>query len=238
MTYTILQKGCCVNLTTVTDSDFQPWVNWLMDTRLTSNLQSVKLGELHTIETQMSYVEDEIKSGRYFFVARSHTGSPLGILTLTDFTNASAHFTIFFGVTSREKPLLPLEATALLVEHAFSKFNLRRLEGGTRRNGLKGYVDRLSAIGFFPDGMQVAGWVKGDLVELTIRFSLTESFFYELCSLRNGKLWPSDDYISKVLINFKKLKPKEFDYLGDQYIKSITDLNNNQKILLLDAQKI
>jgi hypothetical protein len=238
MSYKILQEGCCVNLTTVTESDFQPWINWLMDTRLTSNLQSVNVNDLHTIESQINYIADEIKNGRYFYVARSHTGLPLGILTLKGFTSASAHFTILFGVTSREKPLIPLESTALLVEHAFSMFNLKRLEGGTRINGLKGYVDRLSAIGFLPDGMQVAGWVKDDSVESTIRFSITESFFYEICSLRNGKLWPSDEYISKVLMNFKRLKTKRFNYISDQYIKSITDLNSEHKFILLNAQKM
>jgi hypothetical protein len=237
MSYKILNKGCCANLTNVIESDFQLWVNWLTDTRLTSNLQSVKVDDLHTIESQMNYVEAEVRNGRNFFVARSHAGSPLGVLTLTDFTNSSAHFTVLFGVTSREKPLIPLEATALLVEHAFSTYNLTRLEGGIRANGLKGYVDRLSAIGFLPDGIQVDGWIKGDLIEPTIRFSITESFFYEICSLRNGKLWPSDEYISKILVNFKKLKSNEFNFISDQYFKSITDLNNMHKLLLRSAQK-
>ena len=238
MSYKILKEGCCANLTTVIESDFRFWVNWLTDTRLTSNLQSVKLGDLYTIESQMNYVEAEIKNGRKFFVARSLAGSPLGVLSLTDFTNSSAHFTVFFGITSREKPLIPLESTALLVEHAFSTFDLKRLEGGTRAKGLKGYVDRLSAIGFLPDGMQVDGWVKGDLTEPTIRFSITKSFFYEICLLRGGKLWPSDEYISKILVNLKRLKTNEFNYISDQYFKSITDLNNTHKLLLLSAQKI
>jgi hypothetical protein len=238
MSYKILKKGCCINLTTVAESDFQLWVDWLKDARLTSNLQSVKQDDFHTIESQMNYVEAEIKKGRNFFVARDHAGSPLGILTLTGFTYSSAHFTVFFGVTSRNKPLIPLEAIALLIEHAFSKFNLKRLEGGTRANGLKGYVDRLSAIGFLPDGIQIDGWVKGDLIEPTIRFSITASFFYEICSVRGGRLWPSDEYISKLLINFKKLKSHKFNFISDQYFQSITDLNDTHKLLLLSAQKI
>ena len=235
MTNRILQKGCCIKLTNIIDSDLEIWVKWLNDSNLTANLQSVTQGAIHTITTQKKYIRDEIKKGRIFLVARNFENLPLGILSLTDITYSSAHFTIFFGATYRDKPLLPLEATALLVQYAFNKLEFKRLEGGTRLNGLKGYVNRLCVIGFLPDGIKMDSWVKRDLVEPTIQFSITRLFFDELCSRRGGHLWPNDDYITKVLATFKELSAEKFNYITDQYIKSFTDLNNSHKSLLLDA---
>jgi hypothetical protein len=238
MTYSTLYSGCCINLTNIIDSDLEIWVKWLNDSNLTTNLQSVTTGALHTITTQKKYIKDEIKKGRIFLVARNFENLPFGILSLTNINYSSAHFTIFFGSASRDKPLLPLEATALLTHYAFEELKIRRLEGGTRINGLKGYVNRLSIIGFLPDGLKIDSWVRDDRVEPTIQFSITRLFFEELCSRRGGYLWPSDDYIKRLLETFKELSTRSFNYISDQYIESITELNNTHKSLLLDADDI
>ena len=235
--YEVFQEGCCVKLTSVIESDYSLWVKWLLAPSLTSNLQSTTERDSHNISSQKIYVKTQEDKGRIFFVARDLNDNPLGILTLTDFTNAGAHFTIFFGGHIRSKPFVSIEATALLVTYAFSKFEIKRLEGGSRLNGLKGWVNRLTSIGFLPDGMQEDGWVKEMLVEPTVRFSITRSYFEELCDRRGGGLWPSDAYISNVINSIRRLTSASFTYISDQYIESLTELRKNHKLLLSNAEK-
>ena len=80
-----------------------------------------------------------------------------------------------------------VEVWGLLLEHAFMRLNLERVEDGTHEN-LKGFIDMLSVVGVRIEGISKNFFLRDGKWSSKVNFSALKEDFINLKSQRGGKI--------------------------------------------------
>lgn len=180
--------------------DYAEWAALLNSPAATPNL-AVGTFPLNA-DTQRQYFIRAQDSGRVLFLVRAKQSHDLlGVCSLSSFDPIRRDI-MTSTVVPRKDPsarLAPLEALAMLVEHAFTRFPVQRVWGGHAESVPDGFIQRRELLGFYTGGYFenstfVGGASRGSFVS-----SVTRERYDVLREQRGGSLWPGSDRASALI---------------------------------------
>lgn len=146
----------------------------------------------NTIEKQRKYFQEAIKdaSKMVFLICDKKDDDIIGVRSLQniDLINRKAEQAMVIGSKKHRMLIYAVEATALLIEHAFERLNLNKIYGGTHEKLLEWF--KLLNIFF---GFEIEGCLKQEFFAHgrywdVFRYALFAETYYELKNSRNGKI--------------------------------------------------
>jgi RimJ/RimL family protein N-acetyltransferase len=161
----------------------------------------------NTRDSQKKYFED-LRSERLTLIIVDKKNRPIGVISLSfiDFNkkNCDISLVVSNDGSLREKPLLSLEAMALMTAHAFESLGMKRVNAGQHIE-LKGWQNRLELIGYKLEGLHIDKFVKGDQIADSMSIAVLYTDYRKIKLHRGGRLFDS-----VVLMNdrIKSLPPK------------------------------
>lgn len=182
------------------ENDFVEWAELLNDSSVTSNLE-VGTFPLNA-DTQRKFFLEARASGRVLLLVRSKASRGLlGICSLSNF-NPIRQDIMTSTVVPRKDPaakFAPLEALAILVQHAFARFPVQRVWGGHTEHVPDGFIRRREILGFYTGGyFQDSALVEGTLSGSFIS-SVTRQRYEILKQQRGGSFWPGSERASALI---------------------------------------
>lgn len=192
-------QGETVKLMPPAENDFKSWAGWISDVE---TMRFLKHGKYPITELQQQeWYELETKKGRLVLMVRSREENQLlGVVSMSevDFENGTASIA---GVIPNKSPsarFAALESRAILMEHAFRSFGLRRLNSTQFYPGNLKWTAFQLLIGWTVESYGFEAIRKGRELIDVVNLSAHVSLFEEICASNNGSLWPGQEVIEKL----------------------------------------
>lgn len=200
----IFIEGEKINLCVPAEEDFSTWAGWFNSQKHTQFLEQGKFP--NTIDGQKDFYFNAIKSNRFISLIKCKSGMLLGVISLSEinYEKSSCQISLVCPVKSKGAPMAALEAMALVVEHAFKRFGMKRVWAGQAYPGLASWNRELEIVGFKVEGFLRNGFVHGWNVTDSIIISVDLQDFLRLTERRDGRLWPGEEVANSVLKEIKK----------------------------------
>jgi hypothetical protein len=184
------RESCCVTSTTIEEEDLVTWSRWINDPKIRENL-SIDPDYVASSDSQAQYLRLEEDKGRTFRAIRGVDRSFLGLVTLKNLSQRNHSFlSIVFPTSSRTNPLLALEAVSIVMSEGFEDLKIERIVVGFNSERLKGWIHRMSLLGFSFDGFWRTQWNERE--QESLQMSMNLSMYNSLILRRGGALWLGD----------------------------------------------
>jgi len=169
------------------------WYKWLNDKSLVRYLEQGVFP--NTKIKQLKYFES-LPNDRIALIIVDKQKVPIGVVSLSFINHEKKSCNIALVVSNdgdkRLKPLVSLEAMALMTSHAFDLLGMKRINAGQHIK-LAGWQSRLELIGYQVEGLHVGNFVKGSETSDGMSIAVCKKNYDLITSKRGGVLW--DNYI-------------------------------------------
>ena len=168
------------------------WFSWFNDKATTRYINQGAWP--NTIEKQTAYVE-ALKHDRtrlVLCIVDRRTQRHRGVVSFSsiDLLNRRAQIAIVMGA-KRYPPEAPIEAMALMTQHAFDRLNLLKLNAGQCEELWK-WINILELIGYRIEGYTEVCLLRDGRSHHGVYTGITAERFYRLKQERGGRLLPDD----------------------------------------------
>jgi RimJ/RimL family protein N-acetyltransferase len=199
--YTPFIRGETIDLCVPSESAIaEGWADWFNDEATTRWLGHGVFP--HHPEDQRSFLEGVRRRERFVVLICGKGGQPLyGTISLAaiDWVARSAQIALVLGRPPRRGELIGLEAMARVTDHAFRTMGLDRLYAGQVHPGLSRWTRRLELLGYFTEGIQRRGFVKGRAaVQDVAMLSCLYDDYAAIAARRGGSAWPGNDAMRRL----------------------------------------
>ncbi len=199
------------------------WTDWFNDI---PNLDATSHGVFpNHVSSQFARLANlaEDNSQIVLLICDKKNNTAVGVISLQniDLMQRSCEVALNIGRINKKllDPLAPLEAMALISEHAFKQLGLLRVHAGQVYPLLKNWNRALELIGYKTEGFNYSSFIKGNKVNDVALIACHYKDFKKLNEIR-GSLWGSKKIIKKLITKQPK---KGFADLLHKNIKSLTD---------------
>lgn len=226
-------SGEKIDLCVPVESDYEVWASWFNSQKITMFLEQGKFPQ--TRKMQVDFFENATSNGRFLAVIKNKKSNLLGVISLSDinYEKLSCQVALVCPIISRDAPLAGLEAMALVSEHAFERLGMTRVWAGQAYPGLKKWTHKLEVIGYKSEGFARNKFKHGVHVSDAVNIAIVKNDYLKICSRRNGKLWPGESIVKKMIKEYCKSES-----LADKLSSHFIDSYSEQELILenLDAQ--
>ena len=189
------------------------WYSWFNNPKINRFLAQGVFP--NTPDLQVKFFEEE-KFKRLLLII-SNKREYMGVVSLSnvDLINKTAELAIVVDSTvdTRNTPMIALEATARISEHAFQIMGLKRISAGQHYK-LDGWQQRMELLGYRVEGIKTNAFVKGTEVADIVMIAATYDDYLRILRFRSA-YWDSS---VKMLERAKKLPKRKFiDCLNDLF---------------------
>lgn len=205
------------------------WYKWFNNKSINRYLEQ---GIYPNTQASQVHFFKSLGPDRLLLVVQNKRGIPLGIISLSfiNFQKRSCDYALVIDAMAdiKNAGFAALEATALIVEHAFKSLGVTRINAGQHVDLFR-WQQRLELLGFRLEGYHKNKFVKGSSVEDSVSIAVIYSDFIQICNRRGGKLWDSLYEMKKRIKKLPKSSARDkFDKIFvpelDDYYREIQNL--------------
>jgi|TARA_B110000971_G_C19924638_1_gene460926 hypothetical protein len=217
---TIFISGESINLCAPVEEDFEQWASWFNSQEKTKFLAQGKYP--NTVELQKDFYKNAISSGRFLTMIKTKSMRLLGVISLSEieYEKSSCQISLVCPEKSKKSILAPLEAMALVTEHAFQRLGLSRVWAGQPYPGLLDWSKRLEIIGYKAEGITRNSFVHGCIESDSVFISIIKQDYLNIIARRNNVLWPGEKHARSMISNMKNslsLSEELYNFLRQNY---------------------
>ena len=202
----IFLKGKTIDLTIPKESDLEIWFSWFNDHKITNFLEQGRFP--NTKKKQIEFLESSELTGRIILMIKNKSEKLLGVISLSSINNIRRTCEVAYVCPEKceKAPFAPVEALALISEHAIERLGIEQIYAGHAWPGLDKWFLKTEVLGYRIEGFHFNGFRHGTKVSHSIRTCLSSKRFEKLKKIRSGKFFQSNEIF---LENYLKHKEKE-----------------------------
>jgi hypothetical protein len=189
------------------DTDFKPWASWFNDRSVTRFIDQGRFP--NTVEGQKSFYATAVEEGRLILLIKSKNKKLLGVINLSNinYQRLTCEVAYVCPVKSKTARYAPLEALALITQHAFDNLNMCVVSAGHAYPGLMSWIKKTETVGYKTNGFFPQNGSNGSTLFDAVWTSITRKRYHSLVQRRGGKLWPGEAVIAKIMIALQDSTP-------------------------------